>query len=312
MARDVLRKHVAAGEIPFRSSEPVDWVRLADVIGWDNARRARRRAILDEYWADEQDDEASRDESSDRADARAPERAFLDANVILGQLTTDVLLSLAAQDVFQPRWTQEVIDEMRRNRPPGVSEADVARRITRMNGAFADAMVEAPPQGLQDQMQADPKDKHVLAGAVHSRSGVLVTDNVKDFFPPTTGPHAMRVENLNQFLVRKLEEDPQQVQAGLQKMVSRNRREPKTMSALIDSMAEGQELRGFAQKLNTVVPPEQRGSSAVLWAPLRGSAQFAAFEGVAGPGTPEAPTTAPEARKAGDSKVAEKGTEQEN
>jgi hypothetical protein len=50
IARDVLRKHVSAGEIPFRSSEYVDWVRLADVIVWDNNRRAARRAVLDEYW----------------------------------------------------------------------------------------------------------------------------------------------------------------------------------------------------------------------------------------------------------------------
>ncbi|HEY3559333.1 MAG TPA: hypothetical protein VGL05_17800 [Kribbella sp.] len=57
VARDVLRKHVGAGEIPFRSTEYVDWVRLADVIEWDNARRAARGAVLDEYWADESEDD---------------------------------------------------------------------------------------------------------------------------------------------------------------------------------------------------------------------------------------------------------------
>ncbi|TCC23399.1 PIN domain-containing protein [Kribbella speibonae] len=241
------------------------------------------------------------------------ERAFLDANVIRGQLTTDVLLSVAARKAFDPRWTQKVIDEMRRNRPPGLPEADIDRRITTMNRAFPYAMTEAPPQRLQEEMAADPKDKHVLAGAVHSQSRVLVTDNLKDFDAPSSGPHAMRVESLNQFLVRKLDEDPERVQEGLQAMLDRNRREPKTMSALIDTMAQGEELRGFAQKLNTVVPPEQRGTSPVLTANERGSAQRAAFEGVAGPGKPQAPASAPEARKAGDSKSAErmKGAEQE-
>ncbi|MBP2352988.1 hypothetical protein JOF29_004071 [Kribbella aluminosa] len=57
VARDVLRKHVGAGEIPFRSTESVDWVRLADVMTWDNSRRAARRAVLDEYWADEPDND---------------------------------------------------------------------------------------------------------------------------------------------------------------------------------------------------------------------------------------------------------------
>ena len=117
-----------------------------------------------------------------------PERAFLDANVIRGQQTTDVLLSVALEGVYEPRWTQKVIDEMRRNRPPGLPEADIDRRLRAMNTAFPDAMVEEPPRDLQDQMQADPKDKHVLAGAVHSEAGVLVTDNLKDFHPADVGP----------------------------------------------------------------------------------------------------------------------------
>ncbi|TDO69342.1 hypothetical protein EV651_101382 [Kribbella sp. VKM Ac-2571] len=56
VGRDVLRKHVARGDIPFRSSEYVDWVHLADVINWDNARRERRRAILDEMLADDEEE----------------------------------------------------------------------------------------------------------------------------------------------------------------------------------------------------------------------------------------------------------------
>lgn len=226
-----------------------------------------------------------------------PERAFLDANVIRGQQTNDILLSLADNQVFEPRWTQQVIDEMRRNRPPGLSEKAIDRRITMMNAAFEDAMTEAPPQELQDQMQADPKDKHVLAGAVASESDVLVTDNLKDFDPPSSGPHAMRVEGLNQFLSRKLEEDPERVQEGLQDMLRRSRRDPRTMSALIDTMAEGQELNDFAKQLNAVVPPEQRGSSPALAGNQRGSAQYTALEGVARPGNVQAPTSTPEARK---------------
>jgi hypothetical protein len=160
-------------------------------------------------------------------------------------------------------------------------------------------------------MQADPKDKHVLAGAVHSESDVLVTDNLKDFDPPSTGPNAMRVENLNQFLNRQLDKDPVRVQGALQDMVSRYKRDPRTMSALIDTMAEGQELRGFAQKLNTVVPPEQRGTSPVLTANQRGSAQYTALEGVARPGTAHAPETTPEARKASGGQGVEKAKDTE-
>ena len=43
-------------------------------------------------------------------------------------------------------------------------------------------------------MRADEKDRHVLAAAVHGEVDVLVTENTKDFTPPTDGPHAMKVE----------------------------------------------------------------------------------------------------------------------
>jgi hypothetical protein len=246
-----------------------------------------------------------------RPDSPDVEVAFLDANVIRGQQTTDVLLSMASRQAFQPRWTQHVLDEMRRNRPPDLSEADIDRRINTMNRAFPDAMTEAPPQGLQDQMRADAKDKHVLAGAVSSESDVLVTDNFKDFDAPSSGPHAMRVEALNQFLSRKLHEDPQRVQGALQEMLNRYKRDPRTMSALIDAMAEGQELQGFAQQLNAVVPEGQRGSSPALTADLRGTAQYVAFEGVVQPGAASAPAEAPEARKATGGRGLEKGKDAE-
>ncbi|TCO35685.1 hypothetical protein EV652_101570 [Kribbella steppae] len=61
IGRDDLRGYVAEGAIPFRSSEYVDWVRLADVIAWDNKRRQERSAalqeLLDEEPWDEGDDE---------------------------------------------------------------------------------------------------------------------------------------------------------------------------------------------------------------------------------------------------------------
>jgi predicted nucleic acid-binding protein len=212
--------------------------------------------------------------------------AFLDANVIRGQLTNDILLTLAEKDLFQPRWSQEVLDEMRRNCPPGVSEERIDRRIDAMKTYFPEAMTRGH-EGLTAEMQADAKDQHVLAAAVHSKSAVLVTDNVKDFHPPSTGPHKMPVERLSQFLNRKLDEHPDRVQAALQGMVAGNRRDPRTMPALIDKMAAQSELLAFAQKLNDVVPPEQRGSHEALTANqgtvrgARSTAASAALDGVA-------------------------------
>jgi hypothetical protein len=48
MARDDLRADVAEGAIPFRSTQYVDWVQLAEVIEWDNRRYQEQQAALDE------------------------------------------------------------------------------------------------------------------------------------------------------------------------------------------------------------------------------------------------------------------------
>jgi hypothetical protein len=56
MARDDLRAYVADGAVPFRSTEYVDWVQLADVINWDNQRREARRAVLDEFMGEDPSD----------------------------------------------------------------------------------------------------------------------------------------------------------------------------------------------------------------------------------------------------------------
>ncbi|GAA1578396.1 hypothetical protein [Kribbella karoonensis] len=48
MRRDGFRAYVAEGAVPFRSTQYVDWVRLADVIGWNNERYAEQEAAMDE------------------------------------------------------------------------------------------------------------------------------------------------------------------------------------------------------------------------------------------------------------------------
>jgi hypothetical protein len=63
MARDDLRAYVAEGAIPFRSTEQVDWVRLDQLIAWDNRRREDRNAGIREMLAEDPWDEPGEDTS---------------------------------------------------------------------------------------------------------------------------------------------------------------------------------------------------------------------------------------------------------
>ncbi|WP_433002748.1 hypothetical protein [Kribbella sp. CA-294648] len=224
----------------------------------------------------------------------ATRAAFLDANVLRGQLTNDIMMSLAHERLYVPQWSPDVLAEARRNRPQRVSGEAIDSRFAQMNKVFPAAMTTGY-ESLMPQMQADDKDRHVLAAAVHGGSDVLVTENTKDFHPPSGGPHAMKVERTSQFLNRLLEDHPREVVGALQKMVDRNRRTPQTMPELIDKMVTQQDLKGFAHKLNAVVPPEQRGNHPTLQTT---QAAKAALDGVAPPqGAITQPTDASKARK---------------
>lgn len=172
-----------------------------------------------------------------------------------------------------------------------MSAEKIDYRIAEMNQAFPDAMVSGHDH-LIPRMQADEKDKHVLAAAVHSRSDVLVTENDKDFNPPATGDDAMRVERTSKFLNRLMDEEPEQVISTLQQMVEQNRYEPRSMPALIDKMAKRPELADFARRVNAAVPPEQRGTD-----PKLGGQISIALDGVApAQGAAVPPVRAPQAR----------------
>ncbi len=122
---------------------------------------------------------------------------MLDANVIRGHLTTNVLLTLAEHDIVEPHWSQEVLVEARRNRPKRMSEEEFDRRLRAMNGFFPEAMASGYDD-LKPHMLADDGDKHVLAAAVHGHCDTLVTENTKHFSPPASGAHAMRVSRLSE------------------------------------------------------------------------------------------------------------------
>ena len=70
--------------------------------------------------------------------------ALLDANVLYPFTLRDTLLSIAEEGFFQPRWTDEILDEVARNllKNLQVTPAQARRLTEQMNLAFPAARVE--------------------------------------------------------------------------------------------------------------------------------------------------------------------------
>lgn len=159
--------------------------------------------------------------------------AFLDTCVLYPAYLCDTLLRLAAAGAYRPLWSADVLDELSRNvAKRGIAADKVERRITQMNRAFPDATVHGY-ETLIDGMENDPKDRHVLAGAVRANAEVIVTFNTKDFPDVALKPYDVLAVHPDDFLLDQLDLYPGLTLGVLGKQAASYRREPTTVPGVL-------------------------------------------------------------------------------
>ncbi len=174
---------------------------------------------------------------------------FLDTCVLYPIVLTDTLLRVAEQSVFRPHWSGDVMDELQRKlaQVPDVGEERARRRIAAMNRAFPAATVTGY-EPLIGGMQCDPKDRHVMAAAVHSECQVVVTYNLKDFPTEAMVKHQLEAVHPDTFLLDQLDLYPEAVYAALRRQSAESARPRLTALHLMASF-ERLDLTGFAAEL---------------------------------------------------------------
>lgn len=99
--------------------------------------------------------------------------AVLDAGVLVPIRLATTLLWLAETGLFQPLWSESILDEVQRYLPKvGVTPEQASRRVGLMREA--EALIDSFDD-LIEQMSRDPKDRHVLAAVVRGGADTLVT-----------------------------------------------------------------------------------------------------------------------------------------
>lgn len=182
---------------------------------------------------------------------------FLDANVLRGIFTTNTLLTLAHQGLFEVRWSQYVLDEVARNGPPGLPRSKLLARLAQMKRAFPTALVSESDR-LLEAIPAHSKDQPVLADARGCSADLLVTENLKDFWPGVDPRSTLLPVSVSEFLRGTLDLRPRQVVAVLGRMVSRNAREPTTLARYVEQAGTLDDLSAFAKDLHQRLPPHLR------------------------------------------------------
>lgn len=166
-----------------------------------------------------------------------PFAVVLDTCVLYPAHLRDTLLRQAERGLYRALWSADILEELERNlMEAGIGDASVRRLVAEMRGAFPDAEVSGY-RSLIDGLACDPKDRHVLAAAVRADAAAVVTFNIDDFPPASVDPFEIEVIHPDTFLLDQLDLAPPAVIDELQKQAVVNRREPKTLSGLLDALA---------------------------------------------------------------------------
>lgn len=111
-------------------------------------------------------------------------------NVLWPSLQRDFLLSMAAEGLCRPLWSEAILEELHEHEAlklvsRGAAHADALARteqlIGRMRGAFDDAIVTGWEPLDAAFSLPDPDDEHVVAAALVGGAGVIVTDNLRHY-----------------------------------------------------------------------------------------------------------------------------------
>lgn len=164
-----------------------------------------------------------------------------DACVLYSAPVRDLLLELAVKDIFQARWSEKILDEMKhsilKNRPD-ISPEAMEKLILNMNKHTRDCLVEEniplieAIEGLKDQ-----NDRHVVATALQCRAHMIVTWNLKDFPIKALQKYRLEISDPDKFLLAQYDLAPGVFIHAIQTIRKRLKRKPKSADEYLDTIA---------------------------------------------------------------------------
>jgi len=150
-------------------------------------------------------------------------KAFLDANVLFPGYLADLLLSIAGPETFLPCWSEEVMNELRRNllNRVGVNSSKIEKRIRVMNDSFPTATIYHYDKLESSLTEVNPKDRHVLAAAIAAGANSLVTLNLKDFPKDMKEKYGVELLSPDAFFSDQFSQNPEEVTYRLALLLKR-------------------------------------------------------------------------------------------
>ena len=141
---------------------------------------------------------------------RADFKVVLDACVLANYGVANMLLLLAEKPrLYLPLWSDEILAETKRTQLEKLGWAErLAESFERqLRMVFPESMVTGHGH-LVNECTNDPKDRHVLACAIHSKAEVILTFNLRDFPSAALEPWGIAATHPQDYLIMLFELEP--------------------------------------------------------------------------------------------------------
>lgn len=162
-------------------------------------------------------------------------------------------MSLAMEDIFRARWTDQIHDEWIRNvlkNRPDLNPEQLERTRQLMNAHVDDCLVSGHEGLIPSLSLPDPDDRHVLAAAIVGRCDVIVTFNHKDFPALVLQPFGVETQDPDSFLLFQLDLAPGMFLKAVRKHRSRLKNPPLSQEHYLETLLR-QGLPQLVQALKT-------------------------------------------------------------
>jgi hypothetical protein len=166
-------------------------------------------------------------------------------------------MSLAMEDIFRARWTEQIHDEWIRNvlaNRPDLNPEQLERTRQLMNAHVDDCLISGFEGLIPSLKLPDPDDRHVLAAAITGRCDVIVTFNQKDFPDSALLPFGIERQDPDSFLLYQLDLSPGKFLNAVCKHRARLKKPPTSQEQYLEILLRQgltqlvQTLKGFSQQ----------------------------------------------------------------
>ena len=181
--------------------------------------------------------------------------AVLDACVLYPAPIRDLLLHLAASNLYTPKWTATIHAEWIRNlllNRPDLRADQLEKTKAAMCAAFPDAEVVHFEPLIEGLALPDADDRHLLAAAIRCQADVIVTANLKDFPAAALRPYDVEAQHPDAFVANLIDLNPEKAVEAFLLLVARLKNPPRTAHQILDNLRQV-EMRSTADKLGDLI-----------------------------------------------------------